>query len=179
MNRSECEIARVEAAKMIRESGITISDEEAGSIEVADFGLGNLKKEGAQILTLVQTDRIGIKVIALFPNQVLPEHWHPRVGDDPGKEETIRVAKGILYLYLPGNDNESKAPIPDGKKSVYTCRHEITMNLNDQLTIQPGCKHWFKAGNEGAVVFSYSTVARDILDQFSDPDIVRVTKISD
>ena len=73
--------AQKKAAEMIRQAGITISDAEVGGIEVVDFGLSNLDKEGVQVLTLVQTRRISIKVLALFPNQTEPEHWHPPVGD--------------------------------------------------------------------------------------------------
>ena len=51
--------------------------EEAGKIEVADVDLSRLEREGAQILTLVATPRMAAKVIALFPHQTLPEHWHP------------------------------------------------------------------------------------------------------
>ena len=89
---------------MIRQAGITIKDAEAASIEVVDFGLSNLEKEGVQVLTLVQTERISVKVLAMLPNQTEPEHWHPPVNDDPGKEETIRVIAGKVYFYVTGED---------------------------------------------------------------------------
>ena len=47
----------------------------------------------------------------------------------------------------------------------------------DQLTLAPGEKHWFQAHEGGAVMYSFSTIARDALDQFTDPDIVRITKV--
>jgi D-lyxose ketol-isomerase len=89
ITRKEQISARQRAAELIRQAGIAISDEEAATIEVGDFGLSNLEREGGQMLTLVQTERISVKILVLFPNQTLPEHWHPPVGDDPGKEETI------------------------------------------------------------------------------------------
>jgi D-lyxose ketol-isomerase len=49
----------------------------------------------------------------------------------------------------------------------------------DLLTLAPGEKHWFQAREEGAVMYSFSTVARDALDQFTDPNIERITKIVD
>ena len=179
MTRNEYEVVQKRAAEMIIKSGILISAEEAKCVEVVDFGLGDLMSEGAQILTLVQTNRISIKVIALFPQQTEPEHWHPQVGDDPGKEETIRVIKGVLYLYLPGFDNMVMGQIPKNKSTEYTCRSEFVMKANDQLTIQPGCKHWFQAGNGEVVVYSFSTVAHDILDKFTDPKVIRILKIPD
>jgi len=163
---------------MVRDAGIHITDEEAGRIEVADFGLGRLDREGAQILTLVATDRMAAKIIALFPGQTLPEHWHPRVGDDPGKEETIRVVSGLLRLYLPGDDTLREGIIPEGKQEVYTMCNETLMEPGGQVTLPPGTKHWFQAGPEGVVLYSFSTVARDVLDCFTDPAIQRITKIA-
>jgi D-lyxose ketol-isomerase len=179
MKRTEYVAAQNSAAAMILNAGIQISQKEVESIEVVDFGLNDLNKEGAQILTLVKTNRISVKVIALFPHQTEPEHWHPRVGDDPGKEETIRVVKGTLYLYQPGADTLKTGQIPENKDSVYTCRNELVMQVNDQATFKPGTKHWFRAGSEGSVVYSYSTIARDILDKFSDPAVIRISKIED
>jgi D-lyxose ketol-isomerase len=177
MTKEEYISARQASAEMIRYSGIQISQIEAESIEVIDFGLNDLKTEGAQILTMVQTERISVKVIALFPDQTEPEHWHPRVDDDPGKEETIRVVKGLLYLYQPGPKTKATDKVPKNKGKVYTCKNELVMNVNDQVTLSPGTKHWFKAGNEGAVIYSYSTIARDVLDKFTDPNVVRISKI--
>ncbi len=171
--------AQMRAAEMIRAAGIHIDDQEAKSIEVVDFGLSNLDKEGVQVLTLVQTERISIKVLVLFPNQTEPEHWHPPVGDDPGKEETIRVVSGTVYFYIPGEDTFKEGFFVEGKEDFYSMRNEIVMQPCGQITLQPGEKHWFQARAEGAVMYSFSTIARDALDQFTDPNIERITKIVD
>jgi D-lyxose ketol-isomerase len=176
MTISEHEAAQKKAAGMIQSAGIQISENEIANIEIVDFGLTDLKKEGAQILTLVQTERISVKIIALFPHQTEPEHWHPRVGDDPGKEETIRVVKGVLYLYIPGANTLKEGKIPKNKDEEYSCRNELVMQVNDQITLTPGTKHWFMAGNEGVVIYSYSTIARDILDKFTDSRVIRIPK---
>lgn len=171
--------AQKQAAEMIRNAGITITDEEAGSIEVVDFGLNNLEKEGVQVFTLVQTERISVKVLAMFPNQTEPEHWHPPVDDDPGKEETIRVIAGTVYFYIAGEDTFKEGFIVKGKDDCYTQRKEIVMKPCDQLILAPGEKHWFQARDGGAVMYSFSTIARDALDQFTDSNIVRITKVVD
>ncbi len=164
---------------MIRQAGIKITEKEANSVGIVDFGLSNLEKEGVQVLTLIQTERISVKVLVLFPNQTEPEHWHPPVGDDPGKEETVRVISEIVYFYIPGEDTLKEGFIPEGKENYYTMRKEIVMKPSDQITLAPGEKHWFQARDKGAVMYSFSTIARDALDQFTDPDIVRITKIVD
>jgi len=162
---------------MIRDSGIRITDEEAEKVDVVDFGLSHLEIEGVQVLTLVQTHRISVKVLALFPNQTEPEHWHPPVGDDPGKEETIRVVAGRVYFYVEGENTLNQGFLLKGKERYYTLKHEIVLKPGDQITFQPGEKHWFQAREEGAVMYSFSSVARDALDQFTDPDIVRIVKV--
>jgi D-lyxose ketol-isomerase len=179
LTRKEYRAAQERAVAMMRAAGLALTDDEAGRVEVADFGLGRLEQEGAQILTWVATDRIAVKIIALSPGQTLPEHWHPRVGDDPGKEETVRVAHGILRCYRPGADTLREGSVPQGKEEFYTVRHEVSLGPGGQVTLSPGTKHWFQAGPEGAIAYSFSSVARDVLDGFTDPRIERVTKIAD
>jgi D-lyxose ketol-isomerase len=179
ITKEQQKTAQKRAAEMIRQAGIKITEKEANSVGIVDFGLSNLEKEGVQVLTLIQTERISVKVLVLFPNQTEPEHWHPPVGDDPGKEETVRVISGIVYFYIPGEDTLKEGFIPEGKEDYYTMRKEIVMKPSDQITLAPGEKHWFQARDKGAVMYSFSTIARDALDQFTDPDIVRITKIVD
>ncbi len=179
LTRAEQAEAQRLAAEMIRQAGITITDAEANRIEVVDFGLGNLEKEGVQVLTLVQTERISIKVLVLFPNQTEPEHWHPPVGEDPGKEETVRIISGTVYFYIPGADSFKKGFIVEGKDDCYTMRKEVVLKPADQITLAPGEKHWFQAREGGAVMYSFSTIARDALDGFTDPAVERITKIVD
>lgn len=57
---------------------IAVTEEEAASIEVADFGLSNLREIGLQLLVYVNTPRVCAKEMALFPGQTCPEHMHPR-----------------------------------------------------------------------------------------------------
>jgi D-lyxose ketol-isomerase len=177
ITQNEFEDARVRAAEMIRAAGLIITEKESQSIDVADFGLSQLEKEGIQILTYFSTNRISAKVLVLFPNQTEPEHWHPPVDDDPGKEEIIRALWGNLRFYIPGEDNLKEGFIPEGKEDCYTMRNEIILKPGDQLHLPPGTKHWFQAGPEGAVMYSFSTCVRDGFDKFTDPEIVRETKI--
>ena len=179
ITRSQLVSARDRAARLIRAAGIVLTEAEAASIEVADFGLGRLEREGAQILTVVQTERISVKLLVLFAGQTEPEHWHPRVGDDPGKEETVRVVSGTLYFYREGSGTADEATIPEGKAGVYTGRREVVMRPGDQVTLPPGERHWFQAREEPVVLYSFSTIARDVLDRFTDPAIERVTRIAE
>jgi D-lyxose ketol-isomerase len=167
------------AIALIEKAGIYITSEEKKKVTAADFGLSNIYEEGIEILTFFETDRIAGKILVLLPNQTEPEHWHPPVDHDPGKQEIIRAIWGNLRFYVEGENNFKEGFIPKGKENCYTLRHEIILNPGDQLIFQPGEKHWFQAGNEGAVMYSFSTTVRDALDGFTDPDIIRETKIED
>ena len=82
----EFTIAQQTAADLIRKTGVLIRESEYDGIAVADFGLSNLRYFGAQVLTLVNTEEIAVKLIALHSFQTLPEHWHPKIGEYEGKE---------------------------------------------------------------------------------------------
>jgi len=179
ITKSEKTAAQQRAAEMMRAAGIHIKNNEIEQIEVVDFGLGQLEKEGVQVFTMVNTDRLAAKVLVLFPNQTEPEHWHPRVGDDPGKQETVRHIWGDLRFYVDGVDNMREGFIVANKEDVYTLRHELVLEPGDRLTFEPFEKHWFQAGPRGAVLYSFSTTVRDGLDGFTDPEIKRVTVVQD
>jgi D-lyxose ketol-isomerase len=177
ITRSQLRVLQGRAFELFRGAGVTLADRERDGIEVADFGLGTPESEGAQIFTFVQTDRYAAKVIGLFPGQTLPEHWHPPVGADPGKQETVRVAWGRLYVFTDGPDTLRHGRIVARKAGVYTSRRESVLDPADTRSLKPGEKHWFQGGPQGAVFYSFSSVVRDALDGFSDPAIQRSTCI--
>ena len=177
ITKEEHRLAMEEAAELIRDAGLVVSEAEIQGMDIADFGLSNLRSEGAQILSLYDTKKITGRVIALFPYQTEPEHWHISVGEHVGKEETIRVIKGQLRLYVDGDDTMTVAKIPKENAQYYTCRHEVLMNPCDTYTFSEGEKHWFQAGEEPCVFYTMSTVAVDALDPFQNPNIVRKTVI--
>jgi D-lyxose ketol-isomerase len=146
--------ARERAAQMLAAAGIVLTDAERERIEVADFGLGRLEEVGLQLVVYVNTERVCAKELVLFPHQACPEHRHPPVGADPGKEETFRCRTGLVHLYVEGHE-------------------EVVLAPGEQFTIPPDTLHWFRAGPEGAIVSEFSTRSRDETDVFSDPRIVR------
>lgn len=90
-----------------------------------------------------------------------------------------QVVSGTLFFYREGAGAVDRGAVPEGKEDVYTCRREIVMSPGDQITLPPGEKHWFQARDEAVVMYSFSTVARDVLDGFTDPAIERVTRVSE
>jgi D-lyxose ketol-isomerase len=141
------------AAAQFAATGIELTDEERDRIEVADFGLGNLRETGLMLLVYVNTDRYCAKELVLYPGQTCPEHRHPPFDGTPGKEETFRCRRGSVDLWVDGR--------------------LITLQPGEQFTIPPNTLHWFQAGDAGAVVSEFSSTSRDDLDVFTDPRIVR------
>lgn len=177
MKRSEIRNAQQRALDYFDRAGIVLTDEEKKNIEVADFGLNDLENQGLEILTYVNTDRCCGKELILFPHQACPEHYHPPVEGDPGKEETFRCRWGSVYLYVDGPAEGEPSVEPPSE--YCTVRKEILLNPGDQYTLAPGTKHWFKAGPEGAVVTEFSTKSRDEVDVFTDPNIKRLPEIEE
>lgn len=169
--------ARQLALGYLGRAGVVITPAEAGRIEVADFGLGELERSGLQILTYINTERVCAKELVLLPRQTCPEHRHPPVAGEPGKEETFRCRWGEVYLYVPGDavaPGDARAVPPRGRDAAYTVWHEVVLRPGEQYTIYPDTLHWFQAGDEGAVVSEFSTRSRDESDVFTDPEIRRV-----
>ncbi len=180
ITRAESVQARARAVELLRKTGLVLRPDELASIEVADFGLGELESSGGQIVTLVNTDKIAVKLLALTPGQTLPEHAHPRLGDYEGKEETLRCAWGELYVYGPGEPTSCpRGRPPAHRRHTYTVWHETILHPGDQITFPPNTLHWFQAGPTGAVVWSFSTKAVDVQDVFTDAQIVRQTVIAE
>jgi D-lyxose ketol-isomerase len=146
--------ARERAAAMLAAAGIVLTPAEREAIEVADFGLGQLEEFGLEIVVYVNTERVCAKELVLLPGQTCPEHRHPPVDGAPGKEETFRCRTGTVHLHVDG-------------------RGELVLRPGDQFTIPPDTLHWFRAGDEGAIVSEFSTQSRDEADVFTDPRIVR------
>jgi D-lyxose ketol-isomerase len=152
-----------------------LTPQEAANIEVADLGLGQLETTGLQLVVYVNTERCCAKELVLFPRQTCPEHRHPPIDGEPGKEETFRCRWGVVYLYVPGPATERpNARPPEG---AYTVWHEIVLRPGEQYTIPPDTLHWFQAGDEGAVVSEFSTRSRDEYDIFTDTRIRRATVV--
>ena len=139
---------------MLADAGIVLTPRERDAIEVTDLGLGRLEEIGLQLVVYVNTERVCAKELVLLPRQVCPEHRHPPVGDEPGKEETFRCRTGSVTLHVEGHD-------------------EIVLRPGEQFTIPPDTLHWFQAGEDGAIVSEFSTRSTDEHDVFTDPLISR------
>jgi D-lyxose ketol-isomerase len=175
IGRKELESARKRAAAMLAEAGIEVTAAERANIEVADFGLADLQRQGLEIVVYENNDRYCAKELVLFPGQTCPEHRHPSVAGASGKRETFRCRKGVVWLYVPGKPGKRpRAKVPAGSEAHYTVFREVELQPGEQYSLDPGTPHWFQAGPEGAIVSEFSSTSRDEADVFTDPRIKRV-----
>ncbi len=163
-----------QALGLFERAGIVVTEKEKSEIEIAEFGLGDFEQTGLGILVYVNTDRCCAKELAMWPGQTCPEHRHPSVDGEPGKEETFRCRWGEVYLYVEGPRPPEPQCTPPGDSDAYTVWHEVYLQPGDQYTILPNTLHWFQAGKEGAVISEFSTRSTDENDVFTDKNIQRV-----
>lgn len=175
ITKQQYENAKEQTLRNFAAAGIAVTDDERATIEVADFGLSDLKKVGLQLLTYINTSRVCAKEMYLMAGQVCPQHRHVGDGKSDGKEETFRCRRGQVYLYVEGSGD----PIVDLPATDVSVFHEVVLNAGEQFTIDPNTWHWFKGGEQGAVISEFSTASSDETDLFYDKRIVRAPKVED
>ena len=180
MKQSLVNEVKAKALEYYSKAHIILTEKEKSNIEVADFGLNDIYNTGLQIVVYVNTERCCAKEMVLFPYQTCPEHRHAPIENSNyiGKEETFRCRLGTVFLYVEGVSSTSpKSKVPKGSEEWYTVWHEIKLQEGEQYTLFPNTKHWFQAGDGGAVISEFSTMSIDEMDIFTDPNIKRIPKI--
>ena len=165
-------------AQALGDLGIVVTPEERENLEVDDFGLGNFESQGLGVITYVNTSRCCAKELVMLPFQTCPQHRHPSVEGEPGKEETFRVRKGICTLYVADGPAPAKLACKPPTEH-YQPLKEVVMKPGEQYTLKPNTWHWFQAGPDGCVVSEFSTRSRDENDIWLDPNIRRIPVVED
>ena len=95
--------------------------------------------------------------------------------------ETFRCRTGRVWLYVEGPPTSplrGPGPPPSAGRS-YRAFHEVELTAGGQYTIPPDTLHWFRAGEEGAVVSEFSNTSRDESDVFTDVRITRLPQVEE
>jgi len=179
MKREDVEQLQAEAAALLRKASIAFTEQEKNSMEVADFGLDDIRNVGLELIVYENNERYCAKELILLPRQMCPQHRHPRVDElNAGKRETFRCRWGEVYLYVEGPATPGpRALVPDRHKKHLSVWHEMVLRAGDQYSITPNTLHWFQAGDQGAVVSEFSSTSIDEIDVFTDPSIKRIPEI--
>ena len=100
LTKAQLEEFRKKARDYFEKAGIALTSKEEDAIEVADFGLSRPEVFGLELVVYVNTARCCAKELVLFPGQICPEHRHPPVNSEPGKEERSQAHTGCLREYV-------------------------------------------------------------------------------
>jgi len=175
MDANKLEKARKDIIRIYKNSKIIFTEREFNTMELTDFGLGDFYNIGLGVIIYVNTERVCAKELALTSFQICPQHIHPDVKGNSGKEETFRCRWGEVYLYVPGPETENiKAKIPKRYKDRFNVFSEIILKPGGKYTLKPNTWHWFQSGEKGAVLSEFSTHSYDAGDIFYDKKIERV-----
>ena len=160
--------------ELYNKANIILTEEEKNKLEIVDFGLNDIYNEGLQLIIYVNNERYCAKEMVLLPKQACPEHKHPtRKNGDTGKQETFRCKYGMVYLYTEEENGKGDIQKPERNSKYYTAEKRIVLFPGDQYTIPANTKHWFRAGEEGAVITEFSSNSEDSSDVFTNPNIIR------
>jgi D-lyxose ketol-isomerase len=180
ISRQEFDQAQRRARDYFDRAGIVLTPDEAANIEVADFGLGALEQQGLQLLTYVNTERVCAKELVLFPRQTCPEHRHPPINGESGKEETFRCRWGEVFLYVSGPPtSDPRARPPHGASTARTpCS---TRSAAPRRAVHDPARHapLVPGRRRRGVVSEFSTRSRDEFDVFTDPAVERAPIIAE
>jgi len=175
MIEEEKERIKAKALEYFQKAGIVLSSQEKENMEIADLALNDFERTGLVLIVYVNNSRYCAKEMVLFPGQTCPEHRHPDHNGVDGKQETFRCRYGLVYLYVEGEKSLNlHASPPTGDEKYYTVFHEIILKPGDQYTIGKNKLHWFKAGEEGAIISEFSSYSDDASDIFTNLHIKRV-----
>ena len=179
MKLAEVKKLQEQTFEFLQKAHIAITSREKENIEIADFGLNDIAHVGLQLVVYIDTDRYCAKELVLFPRQFCPEHRHPDIDETrPGKQETFRCRWGEVYLYVEGEPTpEPAAKIPEKYLPYLNVWKEIVLTPGEQYTLAPNTRHWFQAGDRGAIVSEFSSTNTDEYDIFTDPNIRRIPVI--
>jgi D-lyxose ketol-isomerase len=176
MTKAQARRLRRRTMEMLKKARIAVTGNEAENIEIADFGLNDVKNMGLELIVYENNERYCAKELVLFPRQTCPEHRHPPMDErNIGKQETFRCRWGEVYLYLEGSPvAKPKAKLPKKYRDKVTVWHEVVLRPGDQFTLPPNTRHWFQAGDTGAIVSEFSSKSIDETDIFTDPNVKRL-----
>jgi len=167
-----------EAAKRVyldflKQRGYPVNDTIAKKLFVTDFGLGRFTDVGLGVIVWHGDEKYNYSGLDayLLPGQIIPEHWHVKVGNIPEKMEVWLVRSGEIYTYAEG------APTPNMRAKLADAAH-ITVKSERILRVgeiagisRPLEKHWMQAGPQGAIFTEFSTFHTGEAVKFTDAKV--------
>ena len=117
---------------------VVLTNKEVQEVEIANFGLSEVKAQGLQLIVYVNLQRYCFKEPVLFFGQICPERRHLPVAGEAGKVETLHCRWSKVRRIVKGETTaDLQALISEGSESYNTVFHEIELNPREQYIIPP------------------------------------------
>jgi D-lyxose ketol-isomerase len=159
----------------LKHAGYPVNDTIANKLFVSDFGLGRFTEAGLGVIVWWgdETNNYSGLDAFLLPGQIIPEHWHVKLGNIPAKMEAWLARYGEMYAYAEGAPAPNpQAKIAPGDAPYLTVKSERILRPGDIAGIShPLEKHWMQAGPQGAIFTEFSTFHTGAAVKFTDPKI--------
>lgn len=169
-----------EAAKRVyldflKQHGYPVNDTIAKKLFVTDFGLGRFTDVGLGAIVWHGDEKYNYSGLDayLLPGQIIPEHWHVKVGNVPEKMEVWLVRSGEIYTYAEGAPTSNmRAKLTDADAAHITVKSERILLVGEIAGIsRPLEKHWMQAGPQGAIFTEFSTFHTGEAVKFTDAKV--------
>ena len=170
----------LEAAKgvyldVLKQRGYPVNDIIARKLFVTDFGLGRFTDVGLGVIVWHGDEKYNYSGLDayLLPGQIIPEHWHVKVGNIPEKMEVWLVRSGEIYTYADGAPTPNmRAKLTDTDAAHITVKSERILRVGEIAGIsRPLEKHWMQAGPQGAIFTEFSTFHTGEAVKFTDAKV--------
>jgi D-lyxose ketol-isomerase len=166
--------AKAAVVRLCQYHGYPVFPGFADNLWVTDYATGKFAELGLAAYVFVnnEEDRYMMLDIFLFPNQMLPEHWHVAAENNPAKMEGWLVRWGISHIVGIGEPNLSPEVV------VPKCHWDGRVTTEHAVVGKPGMfvplakvnsRHWQFGGPEGGIVTEVANVHTNAGVRHTDP----------
>lgn len=161
--------------RFLKQSGYPVNDSIASKLFVSDYNLGRFTEAGLGVIIWWGDEKHNFTGLDAFllPGQIIPEHWHVKVGNIPEKMEAWLVRHGEVYTYAEGAPTPNmKAKLADADAANITVKHERILGVGEIAGLgRPLEKHWMQAGPQGAIFTEFCTFHTGEAVKFTDAKV--------
>lgn len=160
---------------LFKQLGYPVNAAIKGKLWVTDFALGRFADVGLGVIVWHGDEKHNYSGLDAFllPGQMIPEHWHVKLGKIPAKMEAWLVRSGEIYAYAEGTPTaKMKAKLTEADRANITAKCERVLRVGEIASLsRPLEKHWMQAGPQGAIFTEFSTFHSGAAVRFTDAKI--------
>jgi D-lyxose ketol-isomerase len=169
------EVASRAYLALLKQHGYPVNAAIKAKLWVTDFALGRFADVGLGVIVWHGDEKHNYSGLDAFllPGQMIPEHWHVKLGKIPAKMEAWLVRNGEIYAYAEGAPTpKMKAKLTEADAASTTVKCERILRVGEIASLsRPLEKHWMQAGPQGAIFTEFSTFHSGAAVRFTDAKV--------